>query len=69
MAWLRRWGPQARRPACRSAGLPVAPTAPIFFEQAALGPLVWSTLVLDYLSLSELGSCITFGPSEPESVL
>ena len=64
MAWLRRWGPQGR-----SAGLPVAPTAPIFFEHAVLGLLVWSTLVFACLCLSELGSCITFGPSEPESML
>ena len=64
MAWLRRWGPRAR-----SAGLLVALTAPIFFEQVVLGLLVWSTLVLACLGLSELGSCITFGPSEPESVL
>ena len=59
---------QVGRPG-RSVGLPVAPTAPIFFEQAVLGLLVWSTLVVACLGLSELGSCITFGPSQPESVL
>ena len=50
-------------------GLPVAPTTCIFFEQAVQGLLVWSMLVLACLGLSELGSCITFGLSEPESVL
>ena len=38
-----------------SAGLPVAPTAPIFFQQAVLGLLVWSMLVLACLDLSKLG--------------
>jgi hypothetical protein len=51
------------------AGLPVGPTALIFFEQAVLGLLVWSTVVLAYFGLFELDSCITFGSSEPESML
>ena len=59
MAWLN----------CRLVVLPVAQTAPIFFEQAVLGLLVWSTFVLACLGLSELGSSVTFGPSEPELVL
>ena len=53
----------------RSVGLPGRPTAPNFFWQAVLGLIVWSTLGLACLDLFELGSCITFGPSEPESVL
>ena len=53
----------------RSVGLPEPPTAPNFFWQAVLGLLVYSTLGLACLDLSELGSCITFGPSKPESVL
>ena len=53
----------------RSVGLPGPPTVPNFFWQAVLGLLVWSTLGLACLDLSELGSCITFGPSEPKSVL
>ena len=57
------------RPTCRSVVLFVGPTAPIFFEEAVLGLLVWSTVVLAYFGLSELGSCITFGPSKPKSVL
>ena len=40
----------------RSVGLPEAPTAPSFVQQAVLGLLVWSTLVLVCLGLSELGS-------------
>ena len=52
-----------------SADGPGVPTASSFVQQAVLGLLVWSTVVLAYLGLSELGSCITFCPSEPESVL
>ena len=59
---------QVGRPG-RSVGLPGPPTAPNFFWQAILSLLVWSTLVLACLGLSELGSYITFGPSEPELVL
>ena len=33
-----------------------APTAPSFVQQAIMGLLVWSTLVLVYIGLSELGS-------------
>ena len=57
------------RSTCRSVDLPGGPTDPRFIQQAVLGHLVWSTLVLACFGLSELGSCITFGPSEPESVL
>ena len=59
---------QVGRPG-RSVGLLMAPTAPIFVQQAVLGLLFWSTLVLACLGLSKLGSCTTFSPSEPESVL
>ena len=55
---------QVGRPS-RSVGLLVGPTAPIFFEQAVLGLLVWSTVVLVYFGLSDFSSCITFGPSGP----
>ena len=57
------------RSTCRSVDLPGGPTAPCFVQQDVLGLLVSSTLGLAYLGLSELGYCITFGPSEPESVL
>ena len=60
---------EAVGPWARSADLPGGPTDPSFVQQAVLGLLVWSTLVLACLGLSELGSCITFSPSEPESVL
>ena len=64
MAKLKRWGPRAR-----SADLPVGPTAPIFFWQAILGLLVWSTLGLACLDFIWIGSWATFGPFEPESSL
>ena len=69
MAKLRRWAHGPGRPTYRSVDLPGGPTDPSFVQQAVLGLLVWSTVVLACLGLSELGSCITFGPSEPESVL
>ena len=60
---------EAVGPMGQGVDLPVGPTDPSFVQQAVLGLLVWSTLVLACFGLSELGSCITFGPSEPESVL
>ena len=63
MSKLRWWGPWAW-----SVGLPGGPTAPSFVQQAVLGLLVRSTLVLACLDLSELGSWATLGPFEPESV-
>ena len=59
---------QVGRPG-RSVGLPEAPTAPSFVQQAVLGLLVLTPLVLAYLEWSELGSWATLGPIEPESVL
>ena len=64
MAWMRRWGPRAR-----SVGLPEAPTAPSFVQQAVLVLLVLTPLVLACLEWSELGSWATHGLFEPELVL
>ena len=59
---------QVGRPS-RSVGLPEAPTAPSFIQQAVLGCLVWSTLVLACLEWIWCGSRGTLGPIELESVL
>ena len=50
-------------------GLPGGSTAPSFVQQAVLGLLVLTPLVLACLGWSELGSWATLGPFEPESVL
>ena len=57
------------RPSYRSVDLPGGPTAPSFVQQAVLGLLVLTQLVLACLEWSELGSWATLGPFEPESVL
>ena len=49
MSRMRWWGPWAR-----SVDLPGGPTDPSFIQQAVLGLLVWSKVVLVYLGLSEL---------------
>ena len=49
--------------------LPGGLAAPSFVQQAVLGLLVLTQLVLAYLEWSELGSWATLGPFEPESVL
>ena len=59
---------QVGRPG-RSVGLPKAPTTPSFVQQAVLGLLVLTLLVLDCLEWSELGSWATLDPFESESVL
>ena len=64
MSRMRRWGPWARL-----ADLPGGPTAPSFVQQAVLGLLVLTQLVLACLEWSELGSWATLGPFEPELVL
>ena len=58
---------QVSRPS-RSVSLPDGPTAPSFVQQAVLGLLVLTPLVLAYLEWSELGSWATLGPFEPKSV-
>ena len=52
-----------------SADDPGAPTTPSFVQQAVLGLLVLTQLVLACLEWSKLGSWATLGPFEPESVL
>ena len=59
---------QVGRPS-RLVGLPEAPTAPSFIQQAVLGLLVLTPLVLACLEWSELGSRAILGPFEPELVL
>ena len=59
---------QVGRPG-RSVGLPEVPTAPSFVQQAILGLLVLTLLVLGCLEWSELGSWTILGPFELESVL
>ena len=56
---------QVGRPG-RSVGLPEAPSAPSFVQQAVLSLLVLTPLVLACLEWSELGSWATFGPFEPK---
>ena len=60
MSSMRQWGPWAR-----SVDLPGGPTAPSFVQQAVLGLLVLTQLVLAYLEWFELGSWATLGPFEP----
>ena len=52
-----------------SAGLPVVPITPSFVQQAVLGLLVLTQLVLACLEWSELGSWATLGLFEPKLVL
>ena len=55
----RTWGDGAHgpgRPTCRSVDLPGGPTAPNFVQQAVLGLLVQTQLVLTCLEWSELCS-------------
>ena len=53
----------------RAVGLPGEPIPSSFIQQAVLGLLVLTPLVLAYLEWSELGSWATLGPLEPESSL
>ena len=52
---------QVGRPG-RLVGLPEAPTAPSFVQQAVLGLFVLTPLVLVCLEWSELGTWATLGP-------
>ena len=59
---------QVGRPG-RSVGLPEAPSASSFVQQAVLGLLILTPLVLACLEWSELGSWATLGPFKPELLL
>ena len=61
MAWMRWWGPHAM-----SVGLPEAPTAPSFVQQAVLGLLVLTPWVLSFPKLVCLGAWACFDPIEPD---